>query len=109
MLYEVITFHIDISRNRGDWSGEIYGDSVQGRIKLTEGSDIPIANMRLELAHLDLPEKKPRPDMNPPDPRILPSLHLVAKSFVFGGNPIGELQFTAMHTVLGWKVTQARP
>lgn len=101
-------FHIDISRNRGDWSGEIYGDSVQGRIKLTEGSDIPIANMRLELAHLDLPEKKPRPDMNPPDPRILPSLHLVAKSFVFGGNPIGELQFTAMHTVLGWKVTQAR-
>jgi uncharacterized protein (TIGR02099 family) len=101
-------FHIDVSRDRGDWNGEISGDAVQGRIALTEGRSIPIDDMRLELARLDLPEKKPQPDMNPPDPRTLPSLHLAAKSFAFAGNPIGELEFAAIHTVLGWKITQLR-
>ncbi len=101
-------FNIDVSRNRGNWSGEINGDAVQGGIELTEGGSIPIADMRLELVRLNLPEKKPRPDMNPPDPRMLPSLHLAAKSFAFAGSPIGELEFAAMHTVLGWKITRVR-
>lgn len=102
-------FNIDVSRNRGNWSGEINGDVVQGHIDLSEGSNIPIADMRLELVRLSLPEKKPRADMNPPDPRTLPSLHLTAKSFTFDdGSHIGELEFTAMHTVLGWKITRVR-
>lgn len=102
------SFHIDVSRNRGDWSGQINGDAVQGRIRLIEGRDIPIADMRLELEHLDLPEKKPRPDMNPPDPRMLPSLRLTTKSLAFEGKPIGELEFTATHTVVGWKIVKVR-
>ncbi len=102
---------VDVGKNGNDWRGQLDGDSVDGRIEITETAARSF-KLDLDLKRLVVPEKKPDAPRFQGDPRALPMLAIRAKSFQIKGKEIGALDFWAVPTDLGWRVVRlelARP
>jgi uncharacterized protein YhdP len=97
---------VDIDKRQDAWRGRIVGDSVDGRIGITETA---ARNLRLDLdlERLVVSEKIPDAPKITGDPQALPLLALKARSFQYKDKKIGALDFWAVPIDQGWRVVRA--
>lgn len=97
---------VEIDKKQDAWRGRIVGDSVDGRIGITETA---ARNLRLDLdlERLVVPEQIPDAPKITGDPHALPLFALKARSFQYKDKEIGALDFWAVPIDQGWRVVRA--
>jgi len=99
-----------VKRNsRNTWSGDIEGNSLKGKVVLDTGHRG--GKIALDLDRLHIPEGKKEEDKkkaekNPWDPRQFPTLEISSRDFSFGVMQLGQLDFSAQHTRIGWEINR---
>jgi len=95
---------------RDTWTGVVDGSSLQGKVTLdTRGSGGKIA---LDLEQLHIPEAKEtgnkKESKDAWDPRQFPTLEISSRNFSVGRMQLGQLDFSAQHTRIGWEINRIK-
>lgn len=98
--------NIDLIRGAENWVGEMRGDGLDGRVRISRTAKGSIDKVEFDLERLVVLETEPGAGRADVDPRTLPTITIKSKSFVYKGKQLGELDFLAVHTGLGWKIVQ---
>ena len=99
-----------VRRNdRNTWSGEIEGKSLQGKVFLDTG--YRGGKIALDLNRLNIPEGKKEADKKKAeteqwDPRKFPTLEISSRDFSVNAMQLGQLDFSAQHTRIGWEINR---
>ena len=101
-------FHIRRS-NRDTWTGIVDGSSLQGKVAIDTGHSG--GKIALDLDQLHIPEAKKEADNKKEskdewDPRQFPTLEISSHNFSVGKMQLGQLDFSAQHTRIGWEINR---
>lgn len=94
-------------RTRSQWSGNIDGDALHGKVILDTGPRG--GRIGLDLDHLHIPQARQNEDKQDQsadevDPRQFPTLNIASREFAVGAMNLGQLNFSAEHTRIGWEI-----
>ncbi len=111
---------LDIDNSAGNWQGRVQGDAVAGQLAISRpasaGLPLIVANVaaparpviHLSLEKLILPPARTSGEGQAPDPRGLPSLHVLSESFIAADKALGALEFNALPATHGWKIASLK-
>lgn len=95
---------LDLLREKTGWSGNLSGAAVTGGVKYARrGAETRID---LDLASLNLADRKHPSQDTDVDPRRLPALTVKARAFQLKDKPLGGLDFAAQPMAGGWRVAR---